>query len=363
MKVNWAKIGGLLPVVVQDSATREVLMMAYMDENALKLTLESGFAHYFSRTKGRIWKKGEESGNVQKVVSATLDCDEDSLLLEVEQTGVACHTGARSCFFNQISNLNGNSNLKDEKPSSNLNKPKYGILDELYHVALERKLAGDPEKSYVAKLYHKGENAYLKKICEEAGELSFAVKDLLKALEIVDNSNLNAENLVREAGQLREARGFGAVSPERKDGLGSSAQSNLNPVAYKVARLNYFFGAPIKRMGLYPDYTVRLFNRKFARFDGRAVHESVVASGEIGALKNHFIHHAYESVEQFIAKQNRYSNLNARPNKIKAIFHPFWAFFRLYVLKGGFLEGWRGYVIARLYAQYTFWKYVKTRAE
>ncbi len=231
MKVNWAKIGGLLPVVVQDSATREVLMMAYMDENALKLTLESGFAHYFSRTKGRIWKKGEESGNVQKVVSATLDCDEDSLLLEVEQTGVACHTGARSCFFNQISNLNGNSNLKDEKPSSNLNKPKYGILDELYHVALERKLAGDPEKSYVAKLYHKGENAYLKKICEEAGELSFAVKDLLKALEIVDNSNLNAENLVREAGQLREARGFGAASTERKDGLSSSAQLKASPNA------------------------------------------------------------------------------------------------------------------------------------
>ncbi len=187
--------------------------------------------------------------------------------------------------------------------------------------------------------------------------------ELSAEIREVVNSNLNAENSVREAGQLREARGFGAVSPERKDGLGSSAQSNLNPVAYKVARLNYFFGAPIKRMGLYPDYTVRLFNRKFARFDGRAVHESVVASGEIGALKNHFIHHAYESVEQFIAKQNRYSNLNARPNKIKAIFHPFWAFFRLYVLKGGFLEGWRGYVIARLYAQYTFWKYVKTRAE
>ena len=99
LKIDWQKVGGLLPVAVQDELSNEVLMMAYMNEEALNLSLKSGFAHYFSRTKNRIWKKGEESGNVQKIKSATLDCDFDTLLLKVEQTGTACHTGKKSCFL------------------------------------------------------------------------------------------------------------------------------------------------------------------------------------------------------------------------------------------------------------------------
>ena len=136
-------------------------------------------------------------------------------------------------------------------------------------------------------------------------------------------------------------------------------------MAYNVARLNFFFGKAIKNMGLYPDYTVRLFNKNFAKFDGRAVHEKVVlndGSQRLGALKNHFLHYAYESIEQFIAKQNRYSSLGAKgakSSKFKAVLNPAWTFFKLFFLKGGWREGWRGYVIARLYAQYTFWKYVK----
>ena len=135
--------------------------------------------------------------------------------------------------------------------------------------------------------------------------------------------------------------------------------------AYNVARLNFFFGKAIKNMGLYPDYTVRLFNKNFAKFDGRAVHEKVVlndGSQRLGALKNHFLHYAYESIEQFIAKQNRYSSLGAKgakSSKFKAVLNPAWTFFKLFFLKGGWREGWHGYVIARLYAQYTFWKYVK----
>ena len=132
--------------------------------------------------------------------------------------------------------------------------------------------------------------------------------------------------------------------------------------AYNVARLNFFFGKAIKNMGLYPDYTVRLFNKNFAKFDGRAVHEKVVlndGSQELGALKNHFLHYAYESIEQFIAKQNRYSSMGAKRNLLKALTSPAWTFFKLYVLKGGFKEGFTGYIIARLYAQYTFWKYIK----
>ena len=180
LKIDWQKVGGLLPVVVQDNANGEVLMMAYMNEEALSLSLKSGEAHYFSRTKNRIWKKGEESGNVQKIKSATLDCDFDTLLLKVEQTGVACHTGKKSCFFNGIS-LENSENSANLEQNNTTPKPKYDILDEIYHTCLERKFSANAEKSYVASLYAKGENSYLKKIAEEACEFALACKDLSKA--------------------------------------------------------------------------------------------------------------------------------------------------------------------------------------
>lgn len=129
--------------------------------------------------------------------------------------------------------------------------------------------------------------------------------------------------------------------------------------AYKVARLNYFFGKPVRNMGLYPDFSVRLFHRGSARFSDDAVHERVITNDDVGELAEHFLHYAYESVEQFITKQNRYSSLSAKKSRVKAIFSPVWTFVRLYFLRGGYKEGWRGYVIARLYAQYTFWKYIK----
>lgn len=129
--------------------------------------------------------------------------------------------------------------------------------------------------------------------------------------------------------------------------------------AYKVARLNKFFGKFIKTMGLYPDYSIRFFNKNFAKFNDREIHEKVITDEKISSLKNHFLHNAYENIEEFINKQNRYSSLNKKPNKFKAIFNPCWTFFKLYFLKLGFLEGFRGFVIAKLYAQYTFWKYIK----
>jgi phosphoribosyl-AMP cyclohydrolase len=94
--------GDLIPVVVVDALTREVLMMAYANEEALALTRKTGVAHFYSRSRKRIWKKGEESGHLQRVVRILVDCDEDTLLYEVEQTGVACHTGHRSCFYRTI---------------------------------------------------------------------------------------------------------------------------------------------------------------------------------------------------------------------------------------------------------------------
>ena len=171
INVDWQKVGGLLPVVVQDESDGTVLMLAYMNEEALNLSLETGLAHYYSRSKNRIWKKGESSANIQIIKSVFLDCDNDTLLIKVEQKGgVACHTGERSCFFREL-NFDKKQNLAQN--SSSKNSP-YNILDELYHICLERKFNGDPERSYVAKLYKKGENSYLKKISEEACEFALA---------------------------------------------------------------------------------------------------------------------------------------------------------------------------------------------
>ena len=180
MKIDWEKVGGLLPAIVQESLSGEVLMLAYMNEEALNLSLKTGFAHYFSRTKNRIWKKGEESGNTQAIDEIFLDCDNDTILLKVVQNGgIACHTGEKSCFFRKISGDGGESNLTgaDEQNLNQAKKPIYGIIDEVYHTILDRKLNADPQTSYVASLFKKGENAILKKVGEEATELVMACKD------------------------------------------------------------------------------------------------------------------------------------------------------------------------------------------
>lgn len=103
VRPDFVKCGNLLPVIAQDASTGEVLMLAYMNEEAYDETLSSGRAVYFSRSRGKLWRKGEESGNVQKVVGIFIDCDRDTLLLKVEQIGgAACHEGYKSCFFRQV---------------------------------------------------------------------------------------------------------------------------------------------------------------------------------------------------------------------------------------------------------------------
>lgn len=104
IKIDWEKMSGLIPVVVQDVKSKDVLMMAYVNQEALKLTFETGYAHYYSRSRDQLWKKGETSGHLQKVDSVLLDCDGDTLLYMVDQTGVACHTGERTCFFTRLEN-------------------------------------------------------------------------------------------------------------------------------------------------------------------------------------------------------------------------------------------------------------------
>ena len=129
---------------------------------------------------------------------------------------------------------------------------------------------------------------------------------------------------------------------------------------YFIARLNNFFGKNIKNCGLYPDYSIRLFNKNYGKFNDVSVHESVQLTSKAAYLKNHMIHLAYDSIEEFIQKQNRYSSLNHKKKSLlKAIINPYWTFFKLYILKKGFLDGWHGFVISKLYAQYTFWKYIK----
>lgn len=168
--IDWEK-QPLIPVIAQDSESKEVLMLAYMDKEALSLSIETGLAHYFSRSKQRIWQKGETSGNVQMIKDVFIDCDNDTLLLTIEQVGgSACHTGRKSCFFTNVLTNEVVSEVNAEATAN------YSVSDKLYHIIQERKSA-DPKSSYVASLLHKGDNSILKKVVEEAGEFCFAVKD------------------------------------------------------------------------------------------------------------------------------------------------------------------------------------------
>lgn len=149
------------------------------------------------------------------------------------------------------------------------------------------------------------------------------------------------------------------ITPELAEEIRALLAGAPDRTGYNVARLNWFFGKPIRHCGLYPDHTVRLFNRTKGRFTEDAVHEKVVLDGEPGTLKNHMEHLAYDSIEQFVDKQNRYSSLHPKSSLIKALTRPGWTFVRIYFLKQGFRDGKAGYLIARLYSQYTFWKYIK----
>jgi phosphoribosyl-AMP cyclohydrolase len=113
---------GLVPAIAQDFQNGEILMMAWMNQEALELTLKTNFAHYFSRSRGKLWKKGETSNQTQEIKEILIDCDGDSLILKVKQEGVACHTGTKSCFFRTVV----------DKNSLKVNQPKLVSSEELY---------------------------------------------------------------------------------------------------------------------------------------------------------------------------------------------------------------------------------------
>ncbi|MFP4177853.1 MAG: bifunctional phosphoribosyl-AMP cyclohydrolase/phosphoribosyl-ATP diphosphatase HisIE [Acholeplasmataceae bacterium] len=151
---------GLIPVIVQEDTTHEVLMLGYMNEESYRKTRETNELYFYSRKRNSLWKKGETSGNVQKLKSLSLDCDEDALLARVEQTGPACHTGNRSCFYRD---------LIGEK------KEGIPILKELYHLIGNKKRT--PDGGYTSYLFREGLDKILKKVAEEAGEVIIAAKN------------------------------------------------------------------------------------------------------------------------------------------------------------------------------------------
>ncbi len=155
---------GLIPVIVQDYKTDEVLMMAYMNEEAYNKTLETGTMTYFSRSRSSLWVKGETSGHFQYVQKLSIDCDKDTLLAKVKQIGVACHTGNPTCFFTDI--------LKKDYDDTNPLK----VFQEEYDIILDRK-NNPKEGSYTNYLFDKGVDKILKKVGEEATEIVIAAKN------------------------------------------------------------------------------------------------------------------------------------------------------------------------------------------
>lgn len=161
---------GLIPTVVQQHGTGEVLMVAYMNAESLARTVETGLTWFYSRSRQRLWQKGESSGNVQHVREIRYDCDADSLLVMVDQTGAgACHTGERSCFYRVLGEAAG-------EPVPVASSAIGASLDDLFSV-LEQRKRDLPEGSYTTRLLTGAQDSLLKKIAEEAGEVIMAAKD------------------------------------------------------------------------------------------------------------------------------------------------------------------------------------------
>ncbi len=175
---------GLVPAIIQDFTTRQVLMLGYMNEEAYKKTVETGKVTFFSRTKSRLWTKGEESGNFLNLVSIKNDCDNDTLLIKVKPVGPTCHKGSDTCW--------------DET-----NNQSFGFLSELENVIKSRRLNADSEKSYVASLFEKGINKIAQKVGEEAVEIVIEAKDDNDDLFLNEGADLMFHYLI-----LLQAKGY-----------------------------------------------------------------------------------------------------------------------------------------------------------
>lgn len=175
---------GLLPAIVQDAVTRNVLMLGYMNEEAYRKTLETKRVTFFSRSKQRLWTKGEESGNFLELVSIKADCDEDTFLVFANPKGPICHKGTDTCWGDR-------------------NEASYGFLSHLEETIALRKAAGDQETSYVASLFQKGINKIAQKVGEEAVEVVIEAKDNNQQLFLDESADLLFHYLI-----LLQAKGF-----------------------------------------------------------------------------------------------------------------------------------------------------------
>ena len=185
MNPNFSKnIDGLLPAIIQDEQTKNILMLGYMNEAALEETLQSKKVTFFSRTKQRLWTKGEESGNFLHLIDIQLDCDQDTFLIQVIPNGPTCHKGTDTCW-----NADNISN--------------FGFISKLEDVITERREQADDKKSYVASLFKKGINKIAQKVGEEAVEVIIEAKDQDDDLFLNESADLLFHYLI-----LLQAKGF-----------------------------------------------------------------------------------------------------------------------------------------------------------
>ena len=185
MKIDFTKnTDNLIPAIIQDNETKNVLMLGYMDQEAIDKTLETKKVTFFSRSKNRLWTKGEESGNFLELVSIKNDCDNDTLLIQVNPVGPTCHTGLDTCW----------------QESNNQN---FGYISKLETTIKERKENADADTSYVASLFAKGINKIAQKVGEEAVEVVIEAKDNNDDLFLSESADLLFHYLI-----LLQAKGF-----------------------------------------------------------------------------------------------------------------------------------------------------------
>lgn len=175
---------GLVPAVIQDATTKNVLMLGYMNEEAFNKTKDTKLVTFFSRTKNRLWTKGEESGNVLNLVDIKLDCDNDTLLIQVKPKGPTCHTGSDTCW-------------------NEANSENFGFISKLENTIESRVAAGNTEKSYVASLFASGINKVAQKVGEEAVEVVIEAMDNKDDLFLSESADLLFHYLM-----LLQAKGF-----------------------------------------------------------------------------------------------------------------------------------------------------------
>ncbi|WP_108804473.1 bifunctional phosphoribosyl-AMP cyclohydrolase/phosphoribosyl-ATP diphosphatase HisIE [Aquimarina sp. Aq107] len=185
MEINFNKNNdGLVPAIIQDATTRNVLMLGYMNEEAYQKTIETKKVTFFSRTKNRLWTKGEESGNFLNLVDLKNDCDNDTLLIQVHPVGPTCHKGDDTCWAQK-------------------NVQSFGFLTDLENTIQDRKENQDNEKSYVASLFRKGINKVAQKVGEEAVEVVIEAKDDNEKLFLDESADLLFHYLI-----LLQAKGY-----------------------------------------------------------------------------------------------------------------------------------------------------------